>query len=45
MTITFNGTDIEATDSGFPVNIEDWSASLARHLAAAESIELGAIGT
>ena len=31
MTITFNGPDIETTDSGFLVNIEDWSASLARY--------------
>ena len=35
MTITFNGTDIETMDSGFLVNIEDWGASLARHLDAA----------
>lgn len=46
MTITLNGTEIETTDSGVLVNIDGWSASLSCHLAAAaEDIELGAIGT
>lgn len=40
MTLTFNGEDVETTDNGYLVNIEDWNEDLARQIAAAEGVEL-----
>jgi len=40
MTIEFEGKSIEATDNGYLVNIDDWSAPLAEHLAANDSLAL-----
>lgn len=41
MTIECDGKSIETTETGFLVNTEDWSESLAQELARNESIELG----
>jgi len=41
MAITFEGREIETTDNGYLVNIEDWSEGLARELATSDGIELG----
>ena len=40
MAIEFSGATIETTDSGYLVNLQDWSEDLAKHLADAEGIEL-----
>ena len=41
MTIEFEGKSIEATDSGYLVNIDDWSEGLAKQIAGNDSLELG----
>lgn len=41
MAIEFDGKSIETTDNGYLVNIDDWSESLAKQLAASDSLELG----
>lgn len=41
MTIECDGKSIETTETGFLVNTEDWSESLAQELARNEDIELG----
>ncbi len=40
MSITINGTDIETTDSGFLVNVEDWNEDVAKEIAVQEKLEL-----
>ncbi|MBU2582038.1 MAG: TusE/DsrC/DsvC family sulfur relay protein [Alphaproteobacteria bacterium] len=40
MTLTFNGEEVETTETGYLVNLEDWNEDLARELAAVEGIEL-----
>lgn len=40
MAIEFNGTTIETNPQGYLENTGDWSEDLARHMAAAENIEL-----
>ncbi|MDJ0957116.1 MAG: TusE/DsrC/DsvC family sulfur relay protein [Arenicellales bacterium] len=40
MAIEFEGKSIETTESGFLVNMEDWSESLAQEMARAQDIEL-----
>ena len=40
MKITINGAEIETTDSGFLVNIEDWSEDVAKEIAVQEKLEL-----
>ena len=40
MAIEFEGKSIDTTESGFLVNIEDWSESLAQKLAREQDIEL-----
>ncbi len=41
MAIEFEGKTIETTDNGYLVNIEEWSESLAGHLAANDGLQLG----
>lgn len=41
MTIEFEGKSIETTDSGYLVNIDDWSEGLAEIIASGDSVELG----
>ena len=41
MNYEFEGRQIEATSSGYLVNLEDWSRELAAHIARGEHIELG----
>ncbi len=40
MTINVNGQDIEVTDSGFLVNLEDWSEDVASAIAEQEELTL-----
>ncbi len=40
MAIEVNGTQIETTDSGFLVNLNDWSTEVAEAIAESEGIEL-----
>lgn len=40
MGIEFEGKTIETTDTGYLVNVEDWSEGLAQVLAEGESLEL-----
>ena len=40
MAIEFNDQVIETTESGYLVNMDDWSESLAAHLASQDSVEL-----
>ena len=40
MSMTINGQEIETTDSGFLVNIEDWNEDVAREIAVQEKVEL-----
>lgn len=40
MAIEVNGTQIETTDSGFLVNLNDWNKEVAEAIAASEGIEL-----
>ena len=40
MTINVNGREIEVTDSGFLVNIEDWSEEVASAIAEQEELKL-----
>ena len=40
MSFDFEGKTIETTDSGYLVNLEDWSEDLARAMAAEAGIEL-----
>ncbi len=40
MAITFEGKEIETTPNGYLVDFNDWSEDLAKHMAAAEGIEL-----
>lgn len=40
MSLEVNGTTIETTDSGFLVNIEDWSEDLALVIAKQEDLEM-----
>ena len=41
MAIEFQGQSIETTENGYLLNPEDWSESLAGHLARLDGIELG----
>lgn len=41
MNYNFEGREIEATSTGYLVNIDDWSRELAEHIARLEQIELG----
>ncbi len=41
MSIEFNGKEIETTATGYLADQGDWSENLARHMAAADGIELG----
>ncbi len=41
MGFTLDGKEIETTESGFLVNLEDWSAELAGMIAEEEQLELG----
>lgn len=40
MSITVNGQEIETTDSGFLVNVEDWNEAIAEEIASQEKVEL-----
>jgi len=40
MTINVDGKDVEITDSGFLVNLEDWNEGVAEVIAQQEGIEL-----
>ncbi len=40
MSITIDGREIETTDSGFLVNVEDWSEAVAENIAEQEKLEL-----
>ena len=40
MSITVNGQEIETTDSGFLVNVEDWNEAIAEEIASQEKLEL-----
>ena len=40
MAYDFNGTEIETTETGYLVNVDDWSKELAVHMASAAGIEL-----
>lgn len=40
MNITINGKEIETTDSGFLVNVEDWNKEIAEEIARQEKVEL-----
>ena len=40
MAINVNGKDVETTDSGFLVNLEDWNEEVAKVIAREEDIEL-----
>ena len=40
MAIEFEGKSIETTESGFLVNMEDWSEGIAQKLALEQDIEL-----
>ena len=42
MSVEVNGQEIELTDSGFLVNLEDWSEDVASALAASEDLALEA---
>ena len=41
MNYEFQGHEIEATSSGYLVNLDDWSQELAEHIARLDKIELG----
>ncbi len=41
MSFEFDGNTIETNEAGYMANQEDWSEDLARHMAAADHIELG----
>ena len=41
MSFTLDGKEIETTESGFLVNLEDWSTELAAIIAQDEKLELG----
>jgi len=41
MPLEFEGKTIETNDSGYLVNLDDWSESLAKSMATAENIDLG----
>ncbi len=41
MTIEFEGKAIDTSDSGYLINIDDWSEGLAETLASADSLDLG----
>ena len=40
MSMTINGQEIETTDSGFLVNVEDWNEAIAEEIASQEKVEL-----
>ena len=40
MNITINGKEIETTDSGFLVNVDDWNKEIAEEIAKQEKVEL-----
>ncbi len=40
MKVELNGQEIETTDTGFLVNLEDWNEDIAKVIAAQEEIEL-----
>jgi len=40
MALEFEGETIETTDNGYLVNIDDWSESMAKQLAAKDGLEL-----
>ena len=40
MKVEFNGVEIETTETGFLVNLEDWNEDIAKVIAAQEEIEL-----
>ena len=40
MSITVNGQEIETTDSGFLLNVEDWNEAIAEEIASQEKVEL-----
>ena len=40
MKVELNGQEVETTDTGFLVNLEDWNEDIAKVIAAQEEIEL-----
>ena len=40
MKVELDGQEIETTDTGFLVNLEDWNEDIAKVIAAQEEIEL-----